>query len=313
MSWSKVITKGNPPHPRHSTALTVIGQKVYLFGGTRKNEAFNDLHVLDLGTFTWSEVAIKSEKPPPRWGHAMSTYKDTILVFGGETVGGKTHDTWCFDTTKSVWSKPSEVKGAVITPRSYHTSSIVVDDEYIFIFGGDGVSQPIQNLHYVHLANWTWSRVDAYGDLPDPRKRHSMVYYDYKLWVFGGFCLRTNQHLTDLNVYDIGKEEWTTVKQKGPIPEKRAGHGAVVDDDKMYVWGGIGPGGDDWNLLHYYNMDEGVWMKTKGKGTDIPSKRCDHAMIGIGNKNFLLFGGLIDPKEGTVSNECYLLDVKSIY
>jgi len=46
--------------------------------------------------------------------------------------------------------------------------------------------------------------VESKGELPEPKRRHSCVFYKKKLFVFGGFCDFSSQHLNDLDVFDTG-------------------------------------------------------------------------------------------------------------
>lgn len=49
--WSKPYFKGVPLPPRDSHTTTLIGQKLYVFGGTDGNSGLNDLHTLDICKF----------------------------------------------------------------------------------------------------------------------------------------------------------------------------------------------------------------------------------------------------------------------
>ena len=46
-SWSEPAIKGPPPTPRDSHSCTVIGDSLFVFGGTDGSKLLNDLHILD--------------------------------------------------------------------------------------------------------------------------------------------------------------------------------------------------------------------------------------------------------------------------
>jgi len=75
----------NPPPSKPKA--TLIGEKLYLFGGEDVNRRpLSDLHVLDLPSLTWSVVDVPGKpqsKPAPRCGHAAVVCHDKLIVFGG--------------------------------------------------------------------------------------------------------------------------------------------------------------------------------------------------------------------------------------
>lgn len=46
-SWSEPAIKGPPPTPRDSHSCTVIGDNLFVFGGTDGTKLLNDLQILD--------------------------------------------------------------------------------------------------------------------------------------------------------------------------------------------------------------------------------------------------------------------------
>ncbi len=53
MLWTSMPTFGTPPQARREFTCTMLGLKIYLFGGIDDSDtAHNDMYILDTGTFT---------------------------------------------------------------------------------------------------------------------------------------------------------------------------------------------------------------------------------------------------------------------
>lgn len=48
--WVKARVNGTPPVPRHSHTATLVGNRIFIFGGWGGNWRLNDLWMLDTGT-----------------------------------------------------------------------------------------------------------------------------------------------------------------------------------------------------------------------------------------------------------------------
>lgn len=81
-------TTGKEPHPLVGATTTILGDKLYVFGGRMlsrtRPELTADLYELDLVRRHWSKVQTTGNLPPPRYFHSMCVLGDTKLVcFGG--------------------------------------------------------------------------------------------------------------------------------------------------------------------------------------------------------------------------------------
>jgi hypothetical protein len=99
MSWSQAYVAGSSPAARSRHTATVVGSKLYVFGGGDDSRVYNDLYVLDCGlcigdlksksdskteTMSWSRPTAKGVIPSARWGHTAEYIGDgKILIFGG--------------------------------------------------------------------------------------------------------------------------------------------------------------------------------------------------------------------------------------
>lgn len=81
-------TTGKEPHPLVGATTTILGDKLYVFGGRilsrRRPHLTSDLYELDLIRRHWSKLETCGDIPPPRYFHSICALGDTKLVcYGG--------------------------------------------------------------------------------------------------------------------------------------------------------------------------------------------------------------------------------------
>ncbi|KAI2463483.1 hypothetical protein F4781DRAFT_416446 [Annulohypoxylon bovei var. microspora] len=82
-------TTGQEPHPLVGATTTILGDKLYVFGGrilsrSRPAPLTSDLYELDLIRRHWSKLDTTGDIPPPRYFHSMCALGDTKMVcYGG--------------------------------------------------------------------------------------------------------------------------------------------------------------------------------------------------------------------------------------
>lgn len=82
-------TTGREPHPLVGATTTILGDKLYVFGGrilsrSRPAPLTSDLYELDLIRRHWTKLETAGDIPPPRYFHSMCPLGDTKLVcYGG--------------------------------------------------------------------------------------------------------------------------------------------------------------------------------------------------------------------------------------
>ncbi|KAL9062849.1 MAG: hypothetical protein Q9157_008586, partial [Trypethelium eluteriae] len=81
-------TTGREPHSLVGATTTILGDKLYVFGGRRlsrtRPQLISDLFELDLMTRHWTKLETKGDIPPPRYFHSVCALGDTKLVcYGG--------------------------------------------------------------------------------------------------------------------------------------------------------------------------------------------------------------------------------------
>ena len=150
-AWSLLETRGQEGSmARHGHTATLLGGRIYCFGGRDSKKAFLDsIHVLDPGTLQWRTPRVKSSSPPPRTFHTADALENSrIVVFGGngpcESPCNQTetiffNDTWLFVAERSEWKK-SSVAGKPPPPRAAHASVILAGSHApaskLFVIGG---------------------------------------------------------------------------------------------------------------------------------------------------------------------------------
>ncbi|KAK3923784.1 Host cell factor 1 [Frankliniella fusca] len=204
-----------PPCPRLGHSFTLIGNKVFLFGGLANDSDdptnnisryLNDLYVLELkgNHCSWEVPVTYGDPPPPRESHTAVAYTDkqgrSMLVIYGGMSGCRLGDLWILDISTMRWYKPS-VRGFAPLPRSLHSATLI--GHRMFIFGGwvplvlDDVEvathekewKCTNSLACLNLETMTWEsfQVDTYEDnIPKARAGHSAVGIHTRMYVWSG-------------------------------------------------------------------------------------------------------------------------------
>ncbi|KAJ6995962.1 hypothetical protein NC653_012751 [Populus alba x Populus x berolinensis] len=62
--WITPPITGQPPKARYEHGAAIVQDKMYIYGGNHNGRYLNDLHVLDLRSWSWYKVNFKAENEP---------------------------------------------------------------------------------------------------------------------------------------------------------------------------------------------------------------------------------------------------------
>ncbi|KAG0276208.1 hypothetical protein BGZ95_007843 [Linnemannia exigua] len=184
------ITTGDIPPPLVGATMTIVDDKLFLFGGRliQNRQMTNSLFVLNLNDFHWqnvSEIVNVAPKraigdpgaedenemgapPTERYFHSANAYKSTIVIFGGMgpsssgTTEGQPQDLVVFDDIK------------------------ILDLE---------------------LLQWRQVRIPSSPHAPKPRYAHLSSVSGNKLVIIGGQDIN-NQYIEEVSVLDLDSLQW---------------------------------------------------------------------------------------------------------
>lgn len=100
MTWSQPVLHGTVPLPRSLHTASLIGHKMFIFGGwvplvdENKDEnqewdhekewkCTNSLAILNLETLTWEDFQIGENRPRPRAGHCATVVRNRLYIWSG--------------------------------------------------------------------------------------------------------------------------------------------------------------------------------------------------------------------------------------
>jgi len=108
--WKKLNPTGRDPSLRSDAAMAFnpCNGLLFMFGGRRYGDFYNDTWTLNLKTETWEEL-FPSNRPSPRSGSTMvfDPCSGLMVVFGGYNNVRFMDDTWTFNTSANTWTQLS--------------------------------------------------------------------------------------------------------------------------------------------------------------------------------------------------------------
>jgi N-acetylneuraminic acid mutarotase len=203
----------------------------------------------------------------PRYDHTATRLQNgKVLVTGGETdicgaTTGPTALAEIFNPSTSQWS----LTGAMTTPRSGHTATLLSDGT-VLVAGGSGNVAPTllssAELYYpeVQGQGGFWR---AIAPMNFGRELHTAtLLLNGKVLVAGGYGVAGSYYdsLASAELYDPLSHTWTNT---GSMNSVRRHHSAVLlPNGKVLVAGGYASGNDINYTADLYDPSTGVWTTT---------------------------------------------------
>ncbi|TDL18131.1 galactose oxidase [Rickenella mellea] len=197
-------TTGDVPPRLVGASTTVVGDKMYLFGGrlVMERRMVSELYAFDMETYVWERITYHPDDDVPgaRYFHSTDAWRGYLVLFGG--MGHKTgseppeelfvlNDVRFFDLNTRRWLPPSP------QPQPQQSPSQPSSD-----------SEAPNNPSSTSAADPSAS---ASSLIPRPRYAHLSSITSSRLFVIGGQDLN-NLWLDDLCVFDLVSLKWVQRK-----------------------------------------------------------------------------------------------------
>ncbi|EJC99052.1 galactose oxidase [Fomitiporia mediterranea MF3/22] len=224
LTTSSRKTSGSVPPKLVGASTTIIGDKMYLFGGrlVAERRMVSDLYVFDLETFVWTKVPpfAGDDVPGARYFHSADSWQNYLIIFGG--MGHKPdaassddlvvlNDVRFLDITTFRWL-PAE-------PRSPATDGTAADPIDPVTTTNDNRNDFVPRARYAHLSAVSGAR----------------------LYIVGGQDLQ-NAWLDDVCVYDLKAHRWAA---RRPYPRHAGTYRSVAVAAQLRVRDPAREGGED--------------------------------------------------------------------
>lgn len=220
-TWSEKLSVGLSDN-KH--AAVTVGSKIYLMGGMNTSStAQNKNREYDPINNTW---AIKANVPAVRAYPVAVAYNNFAYLIGG--TSGSTASTavatiYEYNATANTWSTS---RTSMSVARYMHCGAVYEDK--IYIFGGRNTSGTVlDSVVQYDITNNIWTDMTS---MPAAKEGALAFTHNNKIYIVGGST-------QDTYVYDITTNTWDSTK--AIIPAQRNIPSGVIQDDKIYVFGGI--------------------------------------------------------------------------
>ncbi|KAF9234591.1 hypothetical protein BU15DRAFT_52453, partial [Melanogaster broomeanus] len=260
----------------------------------------DDVPIAPATTMYWSRAPVHGVLPMRNMrAHTVTLVDPVAWLFGGCDDKGCWKDVYCFDTETMHWSHP-EMLGDIPPPCRAHTATLV--DRKIVIFGGGEGPVYYDSTYILDTTTRRWFAptfpAQSQPQPQAPRRAHTAVLYNGKIYVFGGGNGLTA--LNDLWTLDVSRLDtslrggsggsgglrWTQIKTHGDPPAPRGYHTANLIGNVMVVVGGS-DGRECFSDVWCLNLDTLVWTRVT---LTLSHRRLSHTSTQVGSYLFIVGG-----------------------
>lgn len=246
--WQNPKAQGVYPQPRYGHSAILYHNSMIIFGGEDNNtyETFNDVHVLDLTSWTWIQPQISGQIPEQRSFHTAVLYQDKMLVWGGHKEakdGGFIFSdvaVHILDLKTWEWSQITP-DGMSPDARSYH-SAVVFQDKLLIDGGSYDIYSTRDDLHLLDITKMCWLNVQvnncSSSALAGLKARGNTLVKFLGDAAYGGFCRDIlTLDIGDLDIVNLQDLQWKSAKFEGiynyryPISTQNSDEEDIEDDD----------------------------------------------------------------------------------
>lgn len=136
------IELDNSPSSRYDHGACIVGQKMYLFGGTSESTTYGDLWIFNIEHKKWRQIETNSSFPSPRSSHLFVSIDKIVILFGGIDRFKMNYplDAYKFDTSTLKWIEEKfsvdEHRKICSPSKPRFNFSYCTYNKVIFIHGG---------------------------------------------------------------------------------------------------------------------------------------------------------------------------------
>eukprot|EP00466_Bigelowiella_natans_P013350 jgi/Bigna1/136531/aug1.34_g11239 len=340
---------------REMSACCMMGSMCVAVAGWINRGPCNDVMMLECAgledptthsRLEWKAVKPSGDSPPPMYGHTATLIDEhRILVYGGMCRGGYsailsslmilTYTPNNDDEAANKWSWSTPMTANRAPYRGFHAAAFIpanapgLDDwkeahpaGVLAIHGGNGPHGPSDELFFLDIKTWKFSRIDSKGSVPSARNAHRMIFSasqgTAKLFVFGGGSgngiARGGEDFDDGYSLDLKRMEWRKLEFKHSIGDTKRvlGRGAscmMLDEAHVLFFGGhhyCRGGGEEeeeeeeehWgnsgirftNNLRLLDLTTMKWRYPKKQRGRVPGPRAYH-ICGVYGTHMVFMGG----------------------
>ncbi|XP_031134579.1 rab9 effector protein with kelch motifs isoform X1 [Sander lucioperca] len=218
-----------PPCARGPSATYDPDSKsVYVYGGLREGQRYNEMYILDTLTWKWKLVTAKGDVPNVAY-HSAAFYKKELFVFGGvkpshsSVAKSCSNALYIFNPEFELWYQPI-VDGDKPLPRFGHSATLM--SQKLIIFGGRQTAAYLNDVHVLDLGFMEYTAVKCGNMPPLPRGFHAALpVSDNKILVSGG-CSAIGA-LQDVHIFNTDTNMWSSVVSPLLCSKPRAGHSMI--------------------------------------------------------------------------------------
>ncbi|CAL1713142.1 unnamed protein product [Somion occarium] len=166
-------TTGDVPPKLVGASTTVVGSKLYLYGGrlVAERRMVSDIYMFDLDSFKWEKLQQSPDDdiPQARYFHSADTWNNHLIIFGGMAIQPQSdnpedlcvlNDVRLFDLASRRWlpafSTSGESSTSLIPKARYaHLSSVTANR--LFVIGGQDLNNVwLDDIHVYDLVTKRW-------------------------------------------------------------------------------------------------------------------------------------------------------------
>ncbi|KAL0237345.1 hypothetical protein PCE1_000742 [Barthelona sp. PCE] len=160
-----------------------------------------------------------------------------------------------------------------------------------------------------------WRKIQTVGSLPARRAGATLVEYNDRMYLYGGYPFRGSRGLWCFNPI---QSRWVTVETKsrsGTLPNPRRLHSSVVHEGKMYVFGGETDKAGCCDELWVLDFESMTWTLVERSGA-WPCARYGHAVTLLAGVMFMIGGARRDSIDGATApaflNDVWIFDTQRL-
>lgn len=189
----------------------------------------------------------------------------------------------------SIDTSPKLVQGSTKSARKSIASSRRLSSLTDKLGGDDILGEAGAWFPHYYQAKESKDRESTLTQPPAKRTSHCAVFWDNKLWTFGGittdYCEFTVHH------FDPATGLWKMMASDGKPPLPRCGFTATLYNNSVFVFGGTRDSTYFGDLIEY-RLDADMWQQVACRTRTIPRKRHGHAMAVDADVGYV-FGGCL--------------------